>query len=430
MDWNILFIPTTSRDCAMFVNVMRIINNRSTKRVHIQAISLESINKQGITEALYKLNIPFSLLENYKTFNVMNIIRKEKPDLIIICHDGSATERSFIIAAESIGIPSLMIQVGNISQVRKVSKIYGFKSALYKIFLSKQSKQICNRYLYLFITCINLQKNKLLGTRYFCQMILKDITSTDLRGHYCKNIAATGLYDKKIMINEGIDENKIFTVGNPKFDDIFYIKYDINKIYNHFNVKKDKKIVLFLTQAFVEHGLWTEKQRDEFTLSIVETVKEMSEIQLIVKLHPLENVDVYKKIFTKMLNEITICQNEVNLYELINASDVVMSVASTASLEAMILDKPIITLNLNGGPNYIPYVEDGTSIGVYNKEDLVPAIKDALYNEGIRKKLEKERSKYVYEYAYIQDGKASERIVDLIFQIIGKSKKTTISNFQ
>jgi surface carbohydrate biosynthesis protein len=185
-----------------------------------------------------------------------------------------------------------------------------------------------------------------------------------------------------------------------------------------------------LTQAFVEHGLWTEKQRDEFTLSIVETVKEMSEIQLIVKLHPLENVDVYKKIFTKMLNEITICQNEVNLYELINASDVVMSVASTASLEAMILDKPIITLNLNGGPNYIPYVEDGTSIGVYNKEDLVPAIKDALYNEGIRKKLEKERSKYVYEYAYIQDGKASERIVDLIFQIIGKSKKTTISNFQ
>ena len=87
------------------------------------------------------------------------------------------------------------------------------------------------------------------------------------------------------------------------------------------------------------------------------------------------------------------------------------------------LNKPIVVLNLSGEPDAMPYVEKGIALGVYRKEDLIPAIKDALYNREVREKLARCREKFVYEYAYIQDGRASERVANLIKSIATESRR-------
>jgi len=91
--------------------------------------------------------------------------------------------------------------------------------------------------------------------------------------------------------------------------------------------------------------------------------------------------------------------------------------SSTTTLEAAILNKPIIILNLSGKPDIIPYVDKGIALGVYKKEDLIPAIKNALYSREVREKLARQREKFVYDYAYLQDGNASERVASLIAQV-------------
>ena len=55
--WKILFIPTNGRDCAMFANIVKTVKNQLNGRAYIHAISLENINKEGITEALKKFKL-------------------------------------------------------------------------------------------------------------------------------------------------------------------------------------------------------------------------------------------------------------------------------------------------------------------------------------------------------------------------------------
>ena len=75
-----------------------------------------------------------------------------------------------------------------------------------------------------------------------------------------------------------------------------------------------------------------------------------------------------------------------------------------------------------GKPDLFPYAESGATIGVYKEEDIVPATKNALFDEEMKNKLAGARKKFVYEHAYLQDGKASKRVADLIIQLIEKNK--------
>jgi hypothetical protein len=71
----------------------------------------------------------------------------------------------------------------------------------------------------------------------------------------------------------------------------------------------------------------------------------------------------------------------------------------------------------------MPYAEKGVALGIYRKDDVAPTIQNALQNEEVRERLGKAQEKFVYEYAYVQDGKASERVADLIMHTLEESKE-------
>jgi UDP-N-acetylglucosamine 2-epimerase len=88
---------------------------------------------------------------------------------------------------------------------------------------------------------------------------------------------------------------------------------------------------------------------------------------------------------------------------------------STTAMEAAALNKPVIALDLSGDQDTARYVSEGIAIGVYKSDDLTTAIKNLLENDSL---LAKRRESYVLEHLYKIDGKASERVVDLIIKAI------------
>jgi len=50
-------------------------------------------------------------------------------------------------------------------------------------------------------------------------------------------------------------------------------------------------------------------------------------------------------------------------------------------------------------------------------------MRDALYNEDVRQRLAVNRKKFVYDYAYEQDGQASKRVAQLIRNMIQESMR-------
>lgn len=227
-------------------------------------------------------------------------------------------------------------------------------------------------------------------------------------------MAVAGSADKDFLINLDTDPDKLVITGRPLFDKLarkneIFDKLDIR---SKLKINPEKKIILFTTQPLV--GLTPLYENITVFRQFLKAVKKLPDVQLIIKLHPLDDESERKKIITQEKFQGAVVTKDFNLHSLIYISDVLVTMFSTTALEAMIMKKPVITINFSGKRDVTDYAKDGAAIGVYKKEDLLPAIKSVLCDKETIEKIKKSQEDFVYRYAYLIDGKATKRIVDLI----------------
>ncbi|HJH26921.1 MAG TPA: hypothetical protein C5S37_09180 [Methanophagales archaeon] len=111
---------------------------------------------------------------------------------------------------------------------------------------------------------------------------------------------------------------------------------------------------------------------------------------------------------------------ESDTYEQLFVCDLMITRHSTTAMEAVALNKPIIILNLSGEPDPVEYVKEGVALGVYKEGDLKPTIEKLLKDDS---ELAKNRKKYIETYLYKIDGKATERVVNLIEEMLEKTRR-------
>lgn len=225
-------------------------------------------------------------------------------------------------------------------------------------------------------------------------------------------IAAWGEISCEWLMKHGVPKEKIVLTGCPRFDPLAlktFIKTDVHKI---LQIEKSKEIIVLTT----EPGWGLGKRSVPYTA--INAMHYFPDKHLVIKLHPDDEGEIYEEIKKEVGPENITIVRDIDLNSLLDESIVLVTVSSTTALEAMLLDQPVIILNLKDLPETIPYVKSGSAIGVYKPEDLVPTIKKALYDQTVRKELEEKRRKFVYEYACETDGKASKRVADLIEKMI------------
>ncbi len=238
------------------------------------------------------------------------------------------------------------------------------------------------------------------------------ITDHPIYGHSSADkIAVMGEYMKRVRIKKGVNPNRIVITGQPRYDILTqknrFRKEDICK---QLKIDPDKRIILFAATHSSEEG------SELLIRGIYEAAERYPETVLVVKPHPGDSDNLYREIANEM-NVNTVITFDY-LYELLHACDILITTHSAVGLEAMIVDKPVITINLTNKPDPYPYAESGAAIGVYKSEGIPLAIKKALYDPQAKKALEVNRKKFVYEHAYKMDGLASRRVADLIEKMI------------
>jgi len=107
-------------------------------------------------------------------------------------------------------------------------------------------------------------------------------------------------------------------------------------------------------------------------------------------------------------------------YEQLYVCDVLLTKTSTVAVEAVALNTPVIVLNLSGDPDVVDYVKEGVALGVYKEEDLHPVIEKLLEDDT---ELARNRRTYIGKNLYKIDGKASDRVVNLIEKIIKEPRR-------
>ena len=223
-------------------------------------------------------------------------------------------------------------------------------------------------------------------------------------------LAVSGEAIKEVYVQSGVQEDKIIITGNPRFDKLYQRneQNDRNAIFTKFNLDRKKKLIVLTTEnASVD-------ETDELLRAAFSTVNEIKDIQLIVKPHPAETSELHKLLLYEMNINNAIIVEDIDIYELLNAADCVLTSFSATGLEAMMLGKPVISINLTGEPDRMPYAESGAAFGVYHEDELAPAIMNALTDNDVRDKLKVGRESFVERYNYRMDGRAAERVVELL----------------
>ncbi len=216
---------------------------------------------------------------------------------------------------------------------------------------------------------------------------------------------------KKELMDVGWDENKLIVVGSLIFDDIGKISKTLKE--------NNEIIFLIATSPFVETNLLSENEYRTKIETILRSIEKIN-AGVIIKLHPhetskeayqrykflLSNVNLKTKIIAKPQSE------RSEFYKQILSSTVVIQFGSTVAVEAMILNKPVLTINLMEGDFMTGWLRNNTATTyIDNIFQIDKALKDSMHDT---KEKRNEREEYVLKKCGVVDGKSYLRVVETI----------------
>jgi hypothetical protein len=379
----------------------------------VAALTLEPYLLENAPSVLNEADVPFNSLADYPGKRPVGILQELTPDVLVVGHDNTIITRPFVEAAKYLGIPSVLVQDGVIARAslsvrRGITQMLGYLSQL----------TIWQRNYRFLWASLRDTGYSLRGTVVF---VIKDLLSklaySSLYGRGgCTRIAVFGDYFKELFVGHGVPAERIVVTGHPMMDTILTCNEDKTMIRRKLGLPLDKAIVLLLTTAAVEYNLWRPGQRHYFIAQVLKAFTELPKHQLAIKLHPREKVEDYQKLVQDLGFEVPIYK-DVNLYEILNAADAAITTYSTTGLDALILKKPLIVFELFSKVEPVPYVGSGAALGVYRPQDLRAAIMTVFNDDETKRQLKNTSSDFVYHYAYKLDGKAAERVAELIVEV-------------
>ncbi|GAA0758168.1 UDP-N-acetylglucosamine 2-epimerase [Clostridium sartagoforme] len=207
---------------------------------------------------------------------------------------------------------------------------------------------------------------------------------------------------KNILIDNTqiYNNNNIDIVGQIRTD---YLFEKLNEENLEDNIEEVK--ILYATQ-------YIEELTSQATNMLFDSLSKLEKnFSIIIKLHPNDKYeDLYSNLIEKYnIKNVTITR-DMDIYDAIKWSDVVISVHSTVNLEASILNKPSICILLDKYWDEGNFVKNKISIGAKNQYELKEYI-EKIYLYSLNNK------EVIEDYFYKVDGMVSMRIINKINEI-------------
>jgi len=224
----------------------------------------------------------------------------------------------------------------------------------------------------------------------------------------------------------GNDITKCVVTGKLQHDSIYSRKNDYEaegkNLLLRIGANPDKEVILYVPSIFKIGtpltSVYYTKDSEFFALnSILNIAESFPNKQLIIKIHPFDLVDLNSlrdnpKI--KKFPNIFIVKN-VDIIPLIKISSLVItSLFSSSALDAVIFNKPLITLNFYKRDDSVPFANRGVALSVTNPEGLCQAVRQIFEDKKLENWFISNRESFIYDYAYKIDGQSWQRVKDLI----------------
>ena len=233
-------------------------------------------------------------------------------------------------------------------------------------------------------------------------------------------IAVWGDIIKDYLIHvKAIPENKIIVSGSPKYDS--YSRIEKNK--------KSQKIMLVTLRPIITHmeGPRIELyEKYEKTLhKLIQISKDVENLQIIFKLHPQQNIS--NQIIINMIKEnegIKILQFEP-IKELLADCDLHVNIApdnfdaSSVILEAMMMGKPTLNIQLQKNEIEFEFIKDNAIKSVYYDSNIERSVLDLISHHGTDELFSNSQN-FLNKYMKNR-GNAAKKLIDSIEDLTVKN---------
>jgi hypothetical protein len=167
-----------------------------------------------------------------------------------------------------------------------------------------------------------------------------------------------------------------------------------------------QKLVVLATK-FTQIGAWFD--------ALVDAIRAMPDAHLAVKCHPAETAAAYNAIAATATN-VRVMPAGTDLGALVACADLIVTVNSTAALEAMAVEVPGLVLALPN--NLSPFVECGALAGAARPGEIAALLGRLLYDQAARHTLAERRRAFIGRYGIVSEGGAAERAADAIVELM------------
>ena len=158
-----------------------------------------------------------------------------------------------------------------------------------------------------------------------------------------------------------------------------------------------------------------EREARPFLAALIDAVREMPDVQLVIKPHPAETRDVYASAVAGVAN-IHVAPAGAALPPLLAAARAIVTVNSTVAIDALALGVPSVVIGLPN--NLTPFVDAGVMIGAGPAAEIRAALAKVLYDQELRSKI---RASAVAPAD--DDGRAAARSAEAILALADRRRE-------
>lgn len=229
--------------------------------------------------------------------------------------------------------------------------------------------------------------------------------------------AVFGPSTSEVFVERGNDPAIFVPTGVPRYDRLFRrqgIK-SRQQVAADLGLDSNRQVVTFASQR--AWGRMTPAVKRETLLALFRACRR-TDVQLVLKLRHGQSDYVPVEATREPGWEHVKVIAEYDLYDLLNASDVVVTAYSTVGMETVALGKPLLIINLTGQPDPIPYVQEGVALGVYQPEQVGQALLRLLNTDHPNPDWMQCRQDFIRRHLTSDDGRSAERVAQLMLEMI------------
>lgn len=225
---------------------------------------------------------------------------------------------------------------------------------------------------------------------------------------------------RKILVELGhYPPESLVVTGSSKFDDLIAAaaRWDRGQIRRRLDVADGERLLIVASRHRSIRDTHASIGAD--FPALVRAVDALPGVKALIKPHPAEPEDAYAAdLRAAGATRVRVLPPGADLMELLHAADGLVTVESLAAVEALVLRRPVLVLSM---PTHLrELVDAGAALGVPAGEDPTSALRDMLFDEAVRARLEQARALYLRYVAQGVDGGATARIVGLLRETAGR----------